>query len=201
LSRRKKGEGVMILQRSYGHSASVPGNVRSTTFVFPGMLKMLGNSFRRRLLRWAAIACGILLSGSALAESPAAKLEGLIKASGYTSTKVNDNVWTIDFNGKQLPRFKVVLSASGKDKDGIFVIFANPADKARLPSTSNFLTLLLRANHDFDYVKIGIDGDGDAFVRADIPDSADGNYFRSVLEQVAAATDQLYGRMKPMLRN
>ena len=38
-------------------------------------------------------------------------------------------------------------------------------------------------------------------VRADIPDSTDGGYFKSVVEQVAAATDQLYGRVKPLLRN
>lgn len=161
---------------------------------------MCGNSLRRGLF-WAAAVLSLLVSTLALAESPAAKLESLIKASGYTSTKVNDSVWTIDFNGKQLPRFKVVLSASAKEKEGIFVIFANPADKAKLPSTPSFLSMLLRANHDFDYVKVGIDGDGDAFVRADIPDSADGSYFKSVVEQVAAATDQLYGRMKPMLRN
>jgi len=159
---------------------------------------MCGNSLW--LIRWAAI-FALLISGSALAESPAAKLEGLIKASGYTSTKVKDDVWTIDFAGKQLPRFKVVVSVSAKEKDGIYVIFANPADKARLPSTPNFLTLMLKANNDFDYVKIGIDGDGDAFVRADVPDTADAVYFKSVVEQVAAATDQLYGRMKPMLRN
>jgi hypothetical protein len=163
---------------------------------------MRGNVVRRGLLGLAPVLFWLLLThAAAFAQSPAEKLEALIKASGYTSSKVSDNVWTIDFSGKQLPKFKVILSASGKDKDGIVVVFANPAEKSRLPSTANFMLLLLKANHDFDYVKVGIDGDGDVFVRADIPDGVDGGYFKNIVEQVAAATDQLYGRIKPLLRS
>jgi hypothetical protein len=166
-----------------------------------GSNHMRGNVVRRGLLGFAPVLFWLSLTHAALAQSPGEKLEALIKTSGYTSSKVSDNVWTIDFTGKQLPKFKVILSASGKDKDGIVVIFANPAEKSRLPSTANFMLLLLKANHDFDYVKVGIDGDGDVFVRADIPDSVDGGYFKNIVEQVAAATDQLYGRIKPLLRN
>jgi hypothetical protein len=162
---------------------------------------MRGNFVRRGLLGVAPLLLCLLFMHAALAQGPAEKLEALIKSSGYTSSKVGDNVWTIDFTGKQLAKFKLILSASGKDKEGIVVVFANPAEKSRLPATTNFMLLLLKANHDFDYVKIGIDGDGDVFVRADLPDSADGGYFKSIVEQVAAATDQLYGRMKPLLKN
>ena len=157
---------------------------------------------RRGLAGFALIGLALLyMQLSASAQTPVAKLEELLKNSGYATTKVADSTWTIDFNGKQLQRFKVILSASGKDKDGVLVIFANPAEKSRLPITTTFMMLLLKANHDFDYVKVGTDGDGDIFVRADIPDSADGAYFKRIVEQVAAATDQLYGRIKPFLRN
>ena len=167
-----------------------------------GSNHMRGNVIRRGLLGFAPVLFWLLLTPiAALAQSPAAKLEALIKNSGYTASKVGDNVWTIDFTGKQLAKFRVILSASSKDKDGIVVIFANALEKSRLPATTNFMTLLLKANHDFDYVKVGIDGEGDVFVRADIPDGVDGAYFKSIVEQVAAATDQLYGRMKPLLRN
>jgi len=166
-----------------------------------GSLDMHGDIFRRGRFVFAPVLLWLSVASAAFAQSTAAKLETLVKASGYTSSKVNDNVWTIDFAGKQLPRIKLILSASGKDKDGLFVIFANPADKSRVPATMNFMQVLLKANHDFDYVKVGIDADGDVFVRADIPDSADGAYFKGIVEQVAAATDQLYGRIKPLLRN
>jgi hypothetical protein len=163
---------------------------------------MCGNFVRRGLLGFAPVLFWLaLMQAAALAQNSAAKLETLVKGSGYTTSKVGDNVWTIDFTGKQLAKYKVILSASNKDKDGIFVIFSNPVEKSRLPSTANFMTLLLKANHDFDYVKVGIDNDGDVFVRADIPDSADGGYFKGIVEQVAASTDQLYGRIKPLLRN
>jgi len=163
---------------------------------------MRGNVVRRGPLGFAPVLLWLLfMHGAALAQSPAEKLAALIKNSGYTSSKVGDTVWTVDFTGKQLPKFKVILSASSKDKDGVVVIFANPAEKSRLPATTNFMMVLLKANHDFDYVKIGIDGDGDVFVRADIPDGVDGGYFKSIVEQVAAATDQLYGRIKPLLKN
>jgi len=163
---------------------------------------MRANVVRRRLLGFAPVLLWLLfMHGAALAQRPAEKLEAPIKNSGYPSSKVGANVWTVDFTGKQLPKFKVILSASSKDKDGVVVIFANPAEKSRLPATANFMMVLLKANHDFDYVKIGIDGDGDVFVRADIPDGVDGGYFKSIVEQVAAATDQLYGRIKPLLKN
>jgi hypothetical protein len=161
---------------------------------------MRGNVFRRGLFGFVPVLLWLTISPAA-AQSSAARLEDLIKANGYVSTKVNDSVWTIDFSGKQLPRIKLILSASTKDKGGIFVIFANPAEKSRLPATSNFMMVLLKADHDFDYVKVGIDADGDVFVRADIPDNTDAAQFKSIVEQVAAATDQLYGRIKPLLRN
>jgi hypothetical protein len=181
----------------------IVGRASSLVRIFgSGSNNMCGNVVRRGLLGFAPVLFWlVLMQAAALAQSPATKLEALIKSSGYTSSKVNDNVWTIDFAGKQLAKYKVILSASNKDKDGIFVIFANPVEKSRLPSTANFMALLLKANHDFDYVKVGIDNDGDVFVRADIPDGADAGYFKSIVDQVAAATDQLYGRMKPLLRN
>lgn len=60
--------------------------------------------------------------------------------------------------------------------------------------------MLLNANYDFDYVKVGIDNDGDLFVRADLPPDTDAAHFKSIIEQVAAATDVLYGRIQPLLR-
>jgi hypothetical protein len=58
----------------------------------------------------------------------------------------------------------------------------------------------MQANNDFDYAKIGYDKDGDIFVRADIPPSADLASFKTIVEQVAAASDALYGRVKSLLR-
>jgi hypothetical protein len=132
----------------------------------------------------------------------ASRLETLLKEGGYKSlAKVNDAVWTLDFNGKRLAKFRVIVTLSEKESSGIIVAFANPVSKGQLPkNNTKLLTLLLKANYDFDYVKIGIDNDGDLFVRADLPPDTDLPHFKSVIEQVAAATDDLYGKILPLLQ-
>jgi hypothetical protein len=146
----------------------------------------------------------LLTSGISRADAPvlAGKLEKLLESSGYKSAaKVKEAVWTIDFSGKNLPKFKVVVSATENDKGGIFTALADPVGKNQLPrNRGKFDELLMKANSDFDYVKTGVDKDGDVFVRADIPPGADLASFKIIVEQVAAATDELYGKLKPLLR-
>ncbi len=132
----------------------------------------------------------------------AAKLETLMKASGYKSAaKVNDATWTLDFSGKQIPKFKLVVAAAEKEKDGVITAVVNPVPRDQLPrNRASLSAAMLKANADFDYVKIGFDKDGDVFVRADIPPGADVASFKTVVEQVAAAADEFYGRIKQFLR-
>jgi Putative bacterial sensory transduction regulator len=135
----------------------------------------------------------------------ASKLETLIKDSGYKSaSKVKDKeaVWTLDFSGKQLPRFKVVVTASEKDGAGIITAVANPVAKDQLPrNRANLTAAVLKANNDFDYVKFGFDTEGDVFVRGDIPPGVDLASFKAIVAQVAAAADDFYGRIKSQLRD
>jgi len=160
----------------------------------------------KRVSRWllAVMLCGLLLvlSQPVAAEvtSLTTRLEALMNGSGYKINKVNDAAYAIDFTGKQLAKFKLIVNVVAKGADGMIVIFTNPVEKARIPNNTNIMSVLLKANGDFDYVKIGIDSEGDAFVRADIPATADGVYFKTVVEQVAAATDELYGKIKPLLK-
>jgi hypothetical protein len=130
------------------------------------------------------------------------KLETLMKVSGYKSAnKANDTTWTLDFNGKQIPKFKVVVTVTEKDSSGILTAITNPVPKDQMPrNRTNLSAALLKANTDFDYVKVGFDKDGDVFVRADMPPSIDIGSFKTVVEQVAAAADELYGRIKQSLR-
>jgi hypothetical protein len=153
-------------------------------------------------IRWAAIwIVSLLLIASAAAQT-APKLEALMKQAAYQSAvKVNETTWTLDFSGKQIPKFKVVVSATDKEGSGIITVIANPVAKDQLPRDRAKLTAaIMQANNDFDYVKIGYDKDGDIFVRADIPPSADLASFKTIVEQVAAASDALYGRVKSLLR-
>jgi hypothetical protein len=159
------------------------------------------------LLRWGSfglVICGLwfalLQPLGAEVTALSARLDELVKGSGFKSSKVNDTAYVIDFAGKQLAKIKVVVTVATKGDDGIVVIYANPADKAQLGNSANMMSALLKANNEFDFVKVGVDNDGDAVVRGDIPSSSDIAYFKRIVEQVAAATDELYGKIKPMLR-
>jgi hypothetical protein len=159
----------------------------------------------RRLLLAVVMALGLAsgVSGAARADSgAAAKLEALMQASGYKSAvKVKDGVWTLDFDGKRLPKFKLVVAAADKDGGGIITARVVPVSRDRLPRNRAALTAaILKANADFDYVKFGFDNDGDLFVRADIPPGADVASFKTVVEQTAAAADEFYGRVSQYLR-
>ena len=157
---------------------------------------------RRSLLAVMVAALGLASSASCGDTGAAAKLEALLKASDYKSAaKVKDGIWTLDFTGKRLAKFKLVLAAAEKDNDGIITARANPVPRDRLPRNRTPLTAaILKANVDFDYVKFGLDGDGDLFVRADIPPGVDVASFKTVVEQTAAAADEFYGRISQYLR-
>ncbi len=161
----------------------------------------------RSLLRWGSFSlamCGVWFALAqplgAEASALSARLEELVKGSGLKSNKVNDTAYTIDFSGKQLAKIKVIVTVTNKGNEGIVVIYTNPAGKAQLGSSTSLMSAMLKANNEFDYIKVGIDSDGDAVVRGDIPSTSDVAYFKRIVEQVAAATDELYGKIKPMLR-
>ena len=111
---------------------------------------------RRSLLAVMVAALGLASSASCGDTGAAAKLEALLKASDYKSAaKVKDGVWTLDFNGKQLPKFKLVVTATekdaGKDGDGIITARVNPVPRDQLPRNRATLTpAILKANSDFD---------------------------------------------------
>jgi hypothetical protein len=157
---------------------------------------------RRSLLAVMVMALGFASGPSHADSNAAAKLETLLKASDYKSAaKVKDGIWTLDFTGKRLPKFKLVVAAAEKDKDGVITARVNPVPRDQLPRNRASLTAaILKANADFDYVKFGFDGDGDLFARADIPPGVDVASFKTVVEQTAAAADEFYGRVSQYLR-
>jgi hypothetical protein len=64
-------------------------------------------------IRWAVIWIVSLLLIAPAAAQTAPKLEALMKQAAYQSAvKVNETTWTLDFSGKQIPKFKVVVSAT-----------------------------------------------------------------------------------------
>ncbi len=127
----------------------------------------------------------------------AARVNTLLGQSGYTFVQIPGKaVWTIDFTGKSLPKFKVILAA----QDDLLVVFVTIAQKKNIPLSADFMMKMLRFDHSLDRVKVGIDDDGDAFVRIDLSVRIlDIQEFKLNIEQVAAAANEVYGGIQSSL--
>ena len=124
----------------------------------------------------------------------AAKVFRLLEGSGYEYTKKSDTVWYIMRHGTNLGDFKVI----GANEGDLLVVFVTVAKKAHIEMDMDLAAKMLSLNNDLDQVKIGIDNDGDAFVRTDISIRIlDQEAFKAVVDQVAAAAEETYTAMKP----
>lgn len=132
-------------------------------------------------------------------ESPAtAAMTKLLEGTALAHNKIRDTVWTVPFKGEVKKDFNVVVALVS---DGsVVVVFAMLAEKPQMKPSPELWQLLLRMNDQFDRVKVGIDGDGDAFVRVDLSlRILDAEELKANLEQVAAATDEVLAAMQPHL--
>jgi Putative bacterial sensory transduction regulator len=119
-------------------------------------------------------------------------MDALLKQTGYTYTTHNATTWSIDLNRKNLGKVKVILSTGSE----ILVTFVIVAKKAKIQKTPQMMDTLLTANHDYDYTKIGLDKDGDLFVRIDMPlRTIDSSELKQIIDQVANASDEVYAKV------
>lgn len=141
------------------------------------------------------------LASPASAQTPgeaatAAKVVQLLGGTGYTYVQKTPTVWYIVMNRSSLKDFKVILAAS----DHLLVIFVTVLKKQQMQMTPDFMLAELRNNDQFDYVKIGIDRDGDLFVRTDCtPRVMDAQELKAQIDQVAAASNEVYANAQPLL--
>jgi Putative bacterial sensory transduction regulator len=148
-----------------------------------------------RLYVLRALALLVALWIAALSQPAGAQsmgMDAMLKQTGYTYTTHNDTTWSIDLSRKNLGKVKVILS-TGSD---ILVTFVIVAKKAAIQKTPQMMETLLTANHDYDYTKIGLDKDGDMFVRVDMPlRTIDATELKSIIDQVANASDEVYAKV------
>jgi hypothetical protein len=163
-------------------------------------LSTRSRAFRRplaMLLIIASLAVG--LQASALAgqdKASAGKVVQLLEEAGYSYAKAADSVWTVDFHGKALPEFKLIATTN----QDLVILFVIVAEKKDIKLTPEAMLKLLRLNDNLDRVKIGIDKEGDLFVRVDLSARAlDGKEFKQNLDQVAAAADEVFAAIKPFI--
>ncbi len=128
------------------------------------------------------------------------KLVRLMKEDDFSYvTTSSPTVFVIHFTGEHLKDIKVIL-AIGADEDSDLVVFVTVTPKATMPATADFRYKLLKANHDYDQVKVGFDADDDLSVRIDASMRlADATYLKNVINQVKNASDEIYATIQPSL--
>ena len=126
----------------------------------------------------------------------AIRMAQLLEASKYTYRKTGDLVWAIGFKGKTLSDIQVVVTAQAN----LAVFVTILARKAEMSATPEMMQRMLKLNSEMDRVKIGLDDDGDLFVRSDVSMRLlDVEELKAQIEQVAAAADETYAALRPFL--
>ena len=129
--------------------------------------------------------------------SPPDKVAGMLEESGYPYTKVADNIWTIPFEGKNLKKFDLIVTTN----PDILILIVVVAKKKDFIVTPALMRTMLNLNDEFDRVKIGLDKDGNAFVRIDVSIRVqDTRELKDNIDQASAAADGLFIAIKPITK-
>jgi Putative bacterial sensory transduction regulator len=125
------------------------------------------------------------------------KVKRLLDATGLKYNTHNATTWSVDYDSDKLGKTKVVISV-GKD---IVVTFVIVAKKTGIQKTPQLADTLLTANHEYDYTKVGLDSDGDLFVRIDTPlRLVDAPQLKDNINQTFRASEELFGKVAPFVK-
>ncbi|MGD9564124.1 MAG: YbjN domain-containing protein [Pyrinomonadaceae bacterium] len=157
---------------------------------------MKGNKSRLLSLLFVTVSIFGAAITAAGQESHAQRAARVLNETGLSFTKAGENIWTVPFEGKTQKDIIIVISVS----DDMLSLFSLIAKKKELKTTPEMLQKLLRFNDDFDRVKVGIDKDGDVFVRIDTSIRVlDKEELKANIDQAAAAADEVYKGLRPHL--
>jgi hypothetical protein len=124
------------------------------------------------------------------------KVARLLDQSGLTYTKAGEGVWTMKFQGESLGEFGLFVATTPAPSE-IVVVGTVVASKTEFKPSQELFLSLLRLNDSADQVKVGVDAEGDVFLRAEVNGRLlDAQEFKAVVEQVAAAANQVRGQNK-----
>lgn len=131
-----------------------------------------------------------------LDKASANKIAQLLEESGHSYGKASANVWTVKFKGNNLDDVNVIVIGH----EGMLILVSVVAEKKDYKASPELLMKLLRLNDDYDRLKVGIDDDGDMFVRIDLTLRViDAQEFKTNVEQISAAADEIQAVIKPYL--
>jgi hypothetical protein len=121
------------------------------------------------------------------------KIEAFTKQSGYTFKSDPKCRFWVTFEALSIPRDGMQGSVLIGEQEDVIVLGAVVKLKANLNLSSATLAKLLRLNHELDFVKVGIDNDGDLFLRAELHKaSLDVAALKDAFERVQEGSQKVY---------
>jgi len=166
----------------------------------------------------AAVIVAVLLSSSAVfaktnrgqhtaparPQSPApaapgtfeARVESLMRQSGYDFRKVKPNSWYLILPGREMVQMRIILGAGPSS----IAMGAVVVPKSDLRLNADALLKLMKLSYELNYVRVCIDTDDDLIVMSQRKEpwlSVD--EFKTTVSQVSAAADRAYAVMRPYL--
>ena len=140
----------------------------------------------------------LLFSDRAFSQECTSRLQGFVNKTGYKLIVAKPcKVW-VATDALTIPRGEGVTGLLLLAQEGdMGVVGAVVQSKAKLHLTADLLQKLMKMNNSLDYVKVGIDDDGDLFVRSELQiESVTGDEFSAVVKKVVEASTKTYDALK-----
>lgn len=146
----------------------------------------------------AGVLLVLTLSACGLGQECNSKLQDFVNKSGYKITVARPCMVWVAKDALAIPQgvgLQGMLLMAQEGDLGLIGTVVQP--KARLDLSAETLLKLMKLNHTLEFVKIGIDDDGDLFVRAELRmGSLTADDFTASLKQVIASANQVYDALK-----
>lgn len=125
-----------------------------------------------------------------------AKIEGLMRQSGYDFRKVKQNSWYLILPGREMAQIRIILGA-GPSQIAMGAVVLTKGD---VPMNAQAFHELLKLSYSLNYVHVCIDADDDLIVMSQKKDPwLNVEEFKTTVSQVSAAADRAFAVMKPYL--
>jgi len=125
-----------------------------------------------------------------------ARVEGLMRQSGYDFRKVKANSWFLIVPGREMAQIRIILGAGPSS----IAMGAVVVPKRNLRVTADAMLKLMKLSYELNYVRVCIDTDDDLIVMSQRKDAwLNVEEFKTTVSQVLSAADRAYAAMRPFL--
>ena len=140
----------------------------------------------------------LALSTQAMSEECTSKLQEFVNSTGYTIKVAKPCTVWMATDALSIPRGEGVTGLLLIAQEGdIGIVGAVVQPKANLNLSADLLLKMLQLNNDVDFVKVGIDSDGDLFVRSELRmASLTDDELKDTVNRVVQATSKVYDVVK-----